>query len=721
MTRPARFDVLFEPVRIGPVVAKNRFFQVPHCNGMGRAYPSSMAAMREVKAEGGWAVVCTEQCDVHYSGSHQRELRLWDDKDVPYLARAAERIHAHGALAAVELVHNGYHVANLETRAIPIAPSLQVTKGIFPVAARAMDKSDIRAARRWHRAAALNARRAGFDMVYVYAGHEISLPLHFLSRRHNHRSDEYGGSLENRARLLRELIEDAKEAVGDNCAVAVRFGVDSLIGPHGVALEDEARDVVEMLAELPDLWDVNLSNWDNDGQSARFADEGYQAQYVKFVKTVTTKPVVGVGRFTSPDTMVTMVRTGTLDFIGAARPSIADPFLPRKIEEGRFDDIRECIGCNICVAWDKANVPIRCTQNPTMGEEWRRGWHPEYIPPRDTDDTVFIVGAGPAGLEAARALGQRGYRVTLAERSRELGGRVSRESRLPGLASWARVRDWRVGQLRSMANVTLLPGNDITSDMVIEAESSLVAIATGAAWRGDGVGRYHSEPIAGLAGLPVYTPDDIMDGQLPSGRVVIFDDDHYYMAGVLAERLIERGCDVTLVTPETMVSAFTQYTTEQRRVQRRMLESCTAVHLSTTLMRIEPGCVYLACVYTGRETIVPADAVVLVTSAVPRDDLYRELQSRDETAVKAAGIRRIVRVGDCHGPGIIAAAVYSGHLFARTLDTALTDWPPFRRENVELGWDQPLPPGGDVGDFSAHQADSSSFRDSRSTSSAGRP
>ncbi len=694
MSRPARYDVLFEPVRIGPVVAKNRFYQVPHCNGMGRAYPSSMAAMRGVKAEGGWGVVCTEQCDIHYSGAHQRELRLWDVKDVPYLARATDQIHVHGALAGVELVHNGYHVPNLETRTVPIAPSLRATKGIFPVTAREMSIADIRAYRRWHREAALNARRAGFDIVYVYAGHEMSLPLHFLSRRHNHRTDEYGGSLVNRVRLLRELVEDAKEAVGDTCAVAIRFGVDGVPAPGRTSDEDEARDVVEMLAELPDLWDVNLSNWDDDGKSARFSEEGHQERYVKFVRTVTTKPVVGVGRFTSPDAMVAMVTGGTLDLIGAARPSIADPFLPRKIEEGRFDEIRECIGCNVCVAWDKASVPIRCTQNPTMGEEWRRGWHPEYIPPRDTDDTIFVIGAGPAGLEAASALGQRGYQVMLADRDRELGGRVSRESRLPGLATWARVRDYRLSRLRRMSNVELLPDNEITAELVLESECSLIAVATGASWRADGIGRYHSEEVPGLASVDVYTPDDVMAGRLPAGRVLLYDDDHYYMGGVLAEKLVAAGCSVTFVTPEPVASAFTQYTTEQRKVQRGLLESCAAVHLSSALISAEAGVARLACVYTGRETTVPVDAVVLVTGCVPRDRLYHDLMALGMPKLADAGIRKVVRIGDCLGPGIIAAAVHSGHLFARTLDTELTDATPFRRENVELDWDMPLPPGG---------------------------
>lgn len=391
-----------------------------------------------------------------------------------------------------------------------------------------------------------------------------------------------------------------------------------------------------------------------------------------------------------------MVTSGTLDFIGAARPSIADPFLPRKIEEGRFEDIRECIGCNICVATDKSGVPIRCTQNPTMGEEWRRGWHPERIEAKDTDDTVLVVGGGPAGLEAARALGQRGYQVTLTERSLVWGGRVARESLLPGLATWGRVRDWRIQQLKRMPGVQLMLNSDMTADLVLEAEASLVAVATGAVWRADGTGRSHRDRIPGLSALPAFTPDDIMDGRLPSGRVVVFDDDHYYMAGVLAESLVRSGCEVVYVTPEALASSYTQNTGEQVQIQRRLLDLCSSVHLLTTLSRVEPGQVHLSCVYSGRETAVAADALLLVTGSVPRDELYQDLCALTPSAREEAGIRRVVRLGDCLGPGTIAAAVHSGHLFARTLDTGLTDFTPFRRETVELDWEQGLPETGGV-------------------------
>ena len=538
MSRDPRYDVLFEPVNIGPVTARNRFYQVPHCNGMGRAYPSSVAEMRGIKAEGGWAVVCTEEVEIHPTSEHSPvvEGRLWEDIDIPVFARMVEKVHAHDSLAGAELAYAGAVTPNHYSREIPLAPTHRPVDTYDPIQARMIDKEDIRAIRQWHVEAALRARSAGFDIVYVYSGHDLSILMHLLSRHRNTRIDEYGGSLENRARLFREVLQDTKEAVGDTCAVAVRFSVDQLQGCNGISCEAEGRDVVEMLAEMPDLWDVNISGWSNDSATSRFSEQGSQESYVSFVKSVTSKPVVVVGRYTSPDAMASLVKRNVADFIGAARPSIADPFLPRKIEEGRLDDIRECIGCNICVSGEYLCTPMRCTQNPTMGEEWRRGWHPERISPRKSDDKVLIVGAGPAGLECARALGQREYQVTIAEASTELGGRVADECRLPGLAEWSRVRDYRLSQIEGMTNVETYLDSRMSAEQILEFGSEHVVLAAGCTWRPDGVGRQNDTDIPGCNGPNVLTPDDIIAGRSVSGPVVVFDDDHYYMGGVLAEK-----------------------------------------------------------------------------------------------------------------------------------------------------------------------------------------
>lgn len=687
MTRDPRYDVLFEPVKIGPVTAKNRFYQVPHCAGMGHRYPFANAELRKIKAEGGWAVVCTEESEIHHSAeiSPATESRIWDEKDIPALQLLTNGVHEHGGLAGIELVYIGYHGPNRYSREVPMAPSNTVTDSYEPVQARAMDKRDIKNLRRWHKNAALRARDAGFDIVYAYAGHDMSIPMHFMSKRHNQRSDEYGGSLENRVRLFRELIEETREAVGDTCAVAVRLAVDELLGDSGINCDGEGKEIVSMLAELPDLWDVNISGWSNDSMTSRFSTEGFQEQYTAFVKSMTTKPVVGVGRFTSPDTMVDQIRRGVLDFIGAARPSIADPFLPAKIEAGRENDIRECIGCNICVASDNVVTPIRCTQNPTAGEEWRRGWHPENIPSIQSTESVLIVGGGPAGLESARALAQRGYRTTIADSRSTIGGRVTLEARLPGLSNWARVRDYRTGQIEQMSNAEIFTDSTMDAALIEEFGCDHLVLATGCQWRRDGKGRQHKQPIPGLASFSVFTPDDLMRptfdvNALPPGNVVVFDDDHYYMGGVIAEKLALVGRKVIFVTPANEVSTWTQYTLEQQRIQTRLLELDIQIIQQRQLSHAAPGKLEIACIYTGRTESIDCHSIVLVTERSPERTLFDDIIQRQASG-QLSQIQSVNLIGDALAPGTIAAAVYGGHRCAREFGQTIdVDDVPFKRE-----------------------------------------
>ncbi len=686
MSRDPRYDILFEPVKIGPLTTKNRFFQVPHCNGMGYRDPSAQAEMRRVKAEGGWSVVCTEQVEIHPTSDIAPfiELRIWDEQDMPALTRIADAIHEGGGLAGIELAHNGLNAPNLYSRETPLGPGHLPVAAFHhdPVQARMMTKQDIADLRRWHRNAVRRSLECGYDLVYVYAGHALGGIHHFLSHRYNQRTDEYGGSLLNRMRLLREILEDTQEEVDGRAAVACRITVDERLGDAGIS-RPEMTEVLHELGELPDLWDFVMGSWEDDSNTSRFGPEGEQEEYVAGLKALTTKPVVGVGRFTSPDTMVRQIRAGILDLIGAARPSIADPFLPKKIEEGRLIEIRECIGCNICVSGDFTMSPIRCTQNSSMGEEFRRGWHPERSRAKESDSTILVVGAGPAGLEAARVLGLRGYQVALAEGSRELGGRVARECKLPGLSAWGRVLDYRQQAISSMSNVEVFMESTFEAEDVVEFGFDHVAVATGSSWRRDGVARWHTHPIEIAEQADVLTPDDLMAGRRPSGkRVVIFDDDHYYMAGVLAEMLAGEGFDTCVVTPASQVSPWTVNTMEVIKIQRRLIEKGVELRVNTTINAITPSSVVTECAYTGAAGELAADSVVLVTARLPEDALYVELAQ-----AQADGRLSSVRgIGDAWAPGTIANAVWSGRKYAEEFDATLppNDVVQFRREVTEL-------------------------------------
>ena len=419
MARDPRYDILFEEVKIGPKVARNRFYQTPHCNGAGSIYPGTQAAFRGMKAEGGWGVVCTEQCAI----DDENELTpntlavLADEGDVINLRRMCDEVHKWGSLAGVEFNHMGAASNNLATRTVSYSASQTGSDWMLSSATHEMDIDDICQYQKTYAEGIRRAIDTGFDIAYMMGSHGF-LPEQFLSKFYNKRTDEYGGSLEDRARFWLETLEVMKEAAGDDIAVAVRMSTNHYNGKDGLQWDGEAEIFVELATrdDLVDVWDVVTSifyEWGENAGPSRFYKSNHEAPFTKHVKEIATAPVVNIGRFTSPDEMVDVIKSGQCDFIGAARPSIADPFLPMKIYEGRNEDIRECIGCNICISRWERGAPLICTQNPVANEEYRRGWHPEKFDQTDNPRSVLVVGGGPAGMEAARVAGLRGYDVHL--------------------------------------------------------------------------------------------------------------------------------------------------------------------------------------------------------------------------------------------------------------------------------------------------------------------
>jgi dimethylamine/trimethylamine dehydrogenase len=664
---------------------KNRFYQVPHCCGFGTEKPLHQAHFRAMKAEGGWGAVNTEYCAISPDSDETPYIsaRLWDDDDLRALAVTCDMAHEHGALAGVELHHSGVNSPRRQYRLPAIAPS-QLASDYLHVVPKAMEREDIRRVQADWAAAAERARSAGFDIVYVYGAHSY-LPMQFLSPFYNKRTDEYGGSLENRSRFWLETLAAVREAVGDDMAVASRISVEAL-SPYGVAL-DEALAFIGLADHLVDLWDVcigSATEWSKDSGASSLFDEGWQLEWTGHCRDATAKPIVGVGRLTSPDLMAEIVSSRVWDIVGAARPSIADPFLPAKIEQGRYDEIRECIGCNVCIPKSDPGGNIGCTQNATAGEEFRRGWHPErFEPATNRDRDALVVGAGPAGMECAIVLGKRGFRrVHLVDSAAEIGGIMRWVPRLPGRSQWARVLNWRLIQLGKLRNVEVLTGLALDAPGVREYGAEIVIVATGARWASDGLNRLTHEPIAGAdASLPhVLTPEQaVVEGKaIPGRRVVVYDGEGYYMAAGLAEKLRSDGYEVALVSCLEEIAPFCHETLEQRLLMQRMHDAGIAMHAGVLIERVEPAGV------TGRDEFgdpfeLEADAVVLVTQRLSNEALYLAL--RDDPTLASQGVEALYRIGDCVAPQLIADVIFDGHRLAREIDIADPATPlPYRRE-----------------------------------------
>lgn len=722
MARDPKYDILFTPIQIGPKTLRNRFYQVPHCIGAGSDKPGFQAAHRSMKAEGGWAAMNTEYCSIHPESddTHRLSARIWDEGDVRNLKAMTDEVHKHGALAGIEMWYGGAHAPCMESRATPRGPSQYASEFETLTYCKEMDLDDIKQVQQYYVDAALRARDAGFDIVYVYGAHSY-LPLQFLSPYYNKRTDKYGGSLANRARFWLETLEGVKKAVGADCAIATRFAVDTLYGPGHVEVEREGMAFVEMADHLVDLWDVDvgdIAEWGEDAGPSRFYQQGHQVPWTKFIKQVSKKPVLGVGRYTDPEKMTEIVTKGYADIIGAARPSIADPFLPKKVEEGRIDDIRVCIGCNVCISrWEIGGPPMICTQNATAGEEYRRGWHPEVFPKKGSDDAVLIVGAGPSGSEAARVLLERGYTVHLYDQAEKIGGHLNGVAMLPGLGEWSYHRDYRETQItkllkKSKQSQLMLGQKPITASEILSYGADKVVIATGSSWNTDGVNCLSHDVIPGAdASRPdQLTPEQVIAGKKAIGkRVVILNADTYFMAPSLAEKLAAAGHEVTLVSGVHLAN-YMHFTLEYPNMMRRLHELHVNEIGDHFCSKIEPGRLEIYNIwgegskrsYRGPGVLprdpnktqrwLEFDSLVLVTGRHSEDALHRELKAR-QGEWGQNGIKSVYLIGDAEAPRLIADATFTGQRIAREIEEANAQIPKaYKRETV--AWGTPHMPGG---------------------------
>ncbi|WP_041546163.1 MULTISPECIES: FAD-dependent oxidoreductase [unclassified Nocardioides] len=694
MPPAAHHRVLFEPISIGSKTLRNRFFNVAHGTAYGVLRPSTWASYRAVRAEGGWAAVSTEFSSVGPSSDESplHSSDIWDGEDGRRHKAMVDAVHEHGALASIELHHGGAHAMRRLSREPALSPS--GLAGELPPPAgplgtpKVMTLEDIERVEQSFVDAAVRARDVGYDIVDVLAGYGY-LFAQFLSAFHNHRTDKYGGSLENRARFWIETLGRVRDAVGADCAVASRMSIQTQ-GPWGHTL-DESVELVRMADPLVDLWDLNVGSvldWGSDISPSRVIPEGHNVELFTRVRSATQKPIVGVSRWTSPDLMAEVVRSGVIDLIGSARQSIADPFFPQKVYEGRIEDIRECMGINHCISsLDRGNMA--CAQNATAGEEYRRGWHPERFEPLERPDvSVLVVGAGPAGLEAAIGLARRGAdMVHLVDSADQVGGHLRQVVDLPGLREWGRFIDHRKIQIDKLPNLQLIASTTLSAAEILEYGASHVVVATGARWLDTGLAPGTHTPLPGVDGLEwVFTPDQLLargDRPVSGCRVTVYDAEGSYMGSGLSQLLADEGYKVSVVTPHAQVTAEGDLTLDGPAVRRSLHTSGVAMYRNVSLTEVGDGLLRGADEFE-EPFLLETDALVLVTMRAPVDDVYRQLVSERNT-LHESEIEAVLCIGDAQSPRPLAEAMFDGHRLAREFESTDPSVPlPYRRESLQF-------------------------------------
>ncbi|WP_435348718.1 FAD-dependent oxidoreductase [Haloarchaeobius sp. HRN-SO-5] len=660
---PTGYERLFEPVELGPVTVPNRVYQPPHGNAYGLG--DQQTAFRAEKAKGGFGLIIQEYSQIHESTdvTPVDPGFIHSDETIPPQRELVDAVHDQGSKIFVELWHGGLTASNYDTRHPPLSSS-QTPSGRY-YTPKEMEHDDIQEIVTAFGDAAERASRAGYDGVELHAAHGY-LISQFLSPFYNDRDDEYGGSLENRMRFFEEVIESVEDGITDDMAIGARYTIDERVD-GGLTKDGEGLEILERIGDDLDFWDVDIGvkqSIDDMIGPSRKHSKNYQMEFVEEATARLDVPVGGTGRITDPGDAVSILERGAVDMIGMARQSIADPHWPKKVSDGRVGEIRECIGCNICVSQSRQGIPLICTQNPTVGEEQR--WRPEEYDEVDEPKGILVVGGGPAGTEFARVAGERGHIVHLNEKESELGGRVNFEGSLPGLAEWKRVRDWRETELDRLDSVAVHTGSraEMDYDDVRTYGAEIVVIATGGQWSEKGITSGTHQPVPGWDSDHVLTPEAAIDADLSDERVVIFDEEGYNVSAGVAQTLADDN-DVTFVTPRTSAFQETLHTFERKSIYSDLYSSGVDFVPDHALSRVDDDSVVAANVYSGAETTFGADHVVFTTMRTSNDDLYRELRADEETLRAETEIEEIHAIGDCVSPRRIADAVYHGHELGR--------------------------------------------------------
>jgi mycofactocin system FadH/OYE family oxidoreductase 2 len=651
MSQP--YPHLFSPLRLGPLTLRNRLVHAPHgtCLAEGNLPSERHARYYAERARGGIALIVVEALRVHPTSSFSTgSINGFDPRIVPGLRRIAEAVHGHGAGVLAQILHAGRQMTSATSRVPLMAPS-PIPCAQNKEVPHEMDEDDIAEVVESFARATRFALEAGLDGVEIHGGHGYLLQQ-FLSPFSNRRTDGYGGSEENRLRFAVEVIRRVRAEAGPRAIVGMRISGDEFTD-GGLELDDMVRLAPRLVAAGPlDYLSVSQSNYSGKSYPTMIPDMHFPVAPYTYLaaairKAVPGVPVVTVARINTPEVAERVLAEGQADLVALARASIADPEFADKARSGRASEIRRCIACNQgCVGAVHYEKPLTCFVNPAAGREGELG--AGTLTRAETPRRVWVIGGGPAGLEAARVAALRGHRVTLFERAPAAGGQLALAATVPCRESLGEAVRHLLAELeRHEVDVRL--GVEVTAEMVAREGPEVVVVATGSV--------AHVPPLDGDGGVPVITTRDLLSERPELGeRVLLYDEDGHFHAAGVAEYLADLGKRVEMVTPYAFVGLKLP-TVSLAGAHRRLREKRIRFTALTRLRGVRDGRVLLADAYTGEEeTRDGVDAVVLATGSRATDALYGVLRGR---------VAALYRAGDCASPRTAVDAIRDGHLVGR--------------------------------------------------------
>jgi 2,4-dienoyl-CoA reductase-like NADH-dependent reductase (Old Yellow Enzyme family)/thioredoxin reductase len=664
----AEFKHIFTPLQVGSVTVPNRLFVSAHSTQFVKDDPEGYHAWSVLseramyyhrdRAKGGFGLIFIGQTQVHPQSGTKRP-GTWPDEAINTYTKIADACHEHGAKVMVQLNQNGKEKTSSgpdswEPVWAPSAlPSAVPSSG--GEMSKEMDDDDIQALIEGYVKATQHAMEAGMDGVEVHAAHP-HLYGEWLTAQGNKRTDRYGGSLENRLRIVVETIEAIRKAVGRDYCVGVRMNGAWTI-PGGQTIED-GIEIAQALAATGQVDFLNVSGWPGIGTIG--SELAFMIPWAEAIKkAVPNVPVFGIGRIIYPQQAEDAVASGQADMVGMTRASIADPELPNKAREGRLDDIRVCIGAGQgCLARNVSGSPMTCQQNPAVGVE--RDWGIGTLKPAARKKRVAVIGGGPAGMEAAMTAAQRGHQVTLYEKEQVLGGQINLITRVERRREFGEIVSLRRRQLEKLG-VEIELGSEMTAAQVKALDADAVVVATGSTARRTGPhpARLHLDSIPGSDLPHVFTTRDVVEGRLDGRRhVAIIDGTGYYQTSDALEYLLQRGQKVSAISTSAAFAAGIENNDRADFVKAVRGKDVT-FHTGVVVEEIRSDSVVGQDAMTGKAIVIEGvDAVAVSIGSDVNDSIYRELKGDMDD---------LHRIGDCLVPRGVEHAVHEGHKLGREL------------------------------------------------------